>query len=49
MNKDLEKLIELISSQSEWEIAGEPRMFNYNGPYTTNKWNEVHIPIKLKE
>ena len=35
------KLQEVLSAQEIWEANGEPRAFNYNGPYTKIKWNEV--------
>lgn len=40
-----------LESQNEWERAGEPRSFFYNGPEARekNRWAEVQIPIKKIE
>jgi hypothetical protein len=42
------KLLEWVKANPEWEQAGEPRAFYYNGPDRRNadKWSEVHVPIR---
>jgi hypothetical protein len=37
-----------LSTQSEWEAAGEPRALFYNGPEarSQDKWAEVQIPVR---
>ena len=46
--KGVDQLLSTLEKQDVWEINGEPRSFNYNGPYVKVKWNEVQIPIKLR-
>ena len=38
------------SDHPEYEVAGEPRAFHYNGPYIANrnKWSEVQLPVRKK-
>lgn len=42
------KLLEWVKANPEWEQAGEPRAFYYNGPDRRNadKWSEVQVPIR---
>jgi hypothetical protein len=51
MRKGLADLREWLTSQSEWEVAGTPRSFSYNGPYVPErwKWSEVQIPVRRRE
>jgi hypothetical protein len=44
-------LKEWLDGQQEWEVAGSPRVFHYNGPSVRdrNKWSEVQIPIRKRE
>lgn len=39
-----------LAGQSEWEAAGEPRLFHYNGPSVPerDKWSEVQVPLRRK-
>ena len=39
--KGINKLQEVLSAQDTWETNGDPRIFNYNDPFTKLKWNEV--------
>jgi hypothetical protein len=44
-------LKEWLDGQTEWAIAGTPRVFHYNGPSVRDgdKWSEVQIPVKKTE
>jgi hypothetical protein len=46
--KGIEQLQTWLASQNEWEAAGNPRAFYYNGPYipNRNKWAEAQIPVR---
>jgi hypothetical protein len=37
-----------LKGQKEWEVAGQPRMFVYNGPFIDPdaRWSEVQVPIR---
>ena len=37
-----------LATQDEWEIAGDPRAFFYNGPQVPGprKWAEAQIPVR---
>lgn len=39
-----------LDGQAEWEIAGTPRVFHYNGPSVrdADKWSEVQVPVKQR-
>lgn len=39
-----------LDGQREWEIAGEPRIFHYNGPSIRdeNKWSEIQVPVRRR-
>jgi hypothetical protein len=39
-----------LAEQEEWEPAGEPRIFHYNGPSIrdANKWSEIQIPLRKR-
>jgi hypothetical protein len=39
-----------LKSQQEWEVAGDPRMFVYNGPFVDPawRWSEVQVPIRRR-
>lgn len=49
IERGLEQLQQWLDGQSEWEAAGDPRSFYYNGPYVPNadKWAEAQIPVRL--
>ena len=46
LNKSVDRLKEVLKSQTQWIIAGEPRFFGYNSPMVKAKWAEVQIPLK---
>lgn len=48
ISKGIEQLRTWLASQNEWEAAGNPRAFYYNGPYIPdgNKWSEAQIPVR---
>ena len=48
--KEFETLREWLKGQDEWVVAGDPRMFVYNGPFIDPdwRWNEVQVPIRRK-
>jgi len=50
VEKGLTMLHDWLREHPEYEIAGEPRAFHYNGPYIANriKWSEVQLPIRKK-
>ena len=39
-----------LKSQQEWEVAGDPRMFVYNGPFIDPewRWSEVQVPVRRR-
>lgn len=39
---------EWLAAHPEWEVAGDARALNYNGPFTraANKWGEVQVPVR---
>ncbi len=39
-----------LKSQAEWEVAGDPRMFVYNGPFVDPdwRWSEVQVPVRRR-
>jgi hypothetical protein len=39
-----------LKGQEEWEVAGDPRMFVYNGPFVDPewRWSEVQVPIRRR-
>lgn len=39
-----------LKSQDEWEVAGDPRMFVYNGPFVDPdwRWSEVQVPVRRR-
>ena len=41
LNKSVDRLREVLKSQTKWVIAGEPRFFGYNSPMVKAKWAEV--------
>jgi hypothetical protein len=45
---ELSRLNAWIESQTEWEVAGDPRSFGYNDPSVprSRRWGEVQIPIR---
>ena len=47
LNKGVDRLREVLKSQTKWVIAGEPRFFVYNSPKPKAKWAEVQIPVKV--
>lgn len=50
ITKGIQQLQTWLASQDEWEAAGNPRAFYYNGPYIPdrNKWSEAQIPVREK-
>lgn len=48
--KEFDTLREWLKSQNEWEVAGDPRMFVYNGPFIDPewRWSEVQVPIRRR-
>lgn len=51
VEKGLGMLGEWLKAHPEWEAAGDPRAFHYNGPYIANrvKWSEVQLPIRRRD
>jgi hypothetical protein len=47
LNKGVDRLREVLKSQTKWVAAGEPRFFVYNSPKPKAKWAEVQIPVKI--
>jgi hypothetical protein len=39
-----------LKGQQEWEVAGDPRMFVYNGPFVDPewRWSEVQVPVRRR-
>lgn len=39
-----------LKSQQEWQVAGDPRMFVYNGPFIDPewRWSEVQVPVRRR-
>lgn len=50
VEKGLTLLHAWLAEHPEYEIAGEPRAFHYNGPSVSNrnKWSEVQLPIQKR-
>ena len=50
VNAGLAALRDWLSSQSEWEAAGDPRALFYNGPElrSADKWLEVQLPVRRR-
>jgi hypothetical protein len=50
VEKGLTLLHDWLRDHPEYEIAGEPRAFHYNGPSIANrvKWSEVQLPVRRK-
>lgn len=50
VEKGLTLLHDWLKDHPEYEIAGEPRAFHYNGPSIANrvKWSEVQLPVRRK-
>ena len=50
MAADLDVLRTWLKGQEEWEVAGDPRMFVYNGPFIDPawRWSEVQVPIRRR-
>lgn len=46
LNQAVDRLREVLKTQSNWIEAGEPRFFGYNSPMVKAKWAEVQIPIR---
>lgn len=45
---ELDELRTWLKSQEQWEVAGDPRIFIYNGPFTDPswRWSEVQVPVR---
>lgn len=43
-----ESLLAWLEENPQWEIAGQPRVFHYNGPSVPNrlKWSEAQLPVR---
>jgi hypothetical protein len=50
VEKGLGLLYGWLAEHPEYEVAGDPRAFHYNGPYIPNriKWSEVQLPVRRK-
>ena len=50
VEKGLGLLHDWLKAHPEYEIAGDPSAFHYNGPYISNrnKWSEVQLPVRKK-
>ena len=50
-NTEFDALRQWLKSQQEWEVAGDPRMFVYNGPFIdpNARWSEVQVPIRRRD
>lgn len=48
---ELDTLRQWLQTQDEWEVAGDPRMFVYNGPFVDPswRWSEVQVPIRRRD
>lgn len=48
VSKGLEVLTDWLDGNPQWEIAGPPRAFYYNGPNVrpANRWGEIQLPIR---
>jgi len=48
--KEFDALRTWLKGQEEWEVAGDPRMFVYNGPFVDPawRWSEVQVPIRRR-
>ena len=48
--KEFDTLRTWLKSQQEWEVAGDPRMFVYNGPFIDPewRWSEVQVPVRRR-
>lgn len=48
VSRGVEKLTAWLRANGEWERAGEPRAFYYNGPDVrdSDKWAEVQVPVR---
>ena len=48
--REFDALRTWLKSQDEWEVAGDPRMFVYNGPFVDPawRWSEVQVPIRRR-
>ena len=50
MAPGVKELQDWLETQDEWEVAGDPRGFYYNGPYIPNrlKWGEAQVPVRRR-
>jgi hypothetical protein len=48
--KEFDALRTWLKGQEEWEVAGDPRMFVYNGPFVDPnwRWSEVQVPVRRR-
>ncbi|MEN0021313.1 MAG: heme-binding protein [Planctomycetota bacterium] len=48
LEKHIERLADWVAESDEWELAGPPRTFGYNGPMVAgaDRWWEVQLPIQ---
>ena len=48
--QEFDALRSWLKAQDEWEVAGDPRMFVYNGPFIAPewRWSEVQVPIRRR-
>lgn len=49
-NKKVAELRTWLKSQEQWEVAGDLRMFVYNGPFVDPnwRWSEVQVPVRRR-
>jgi len=48
--KEFDTLRTWLKGQEQWEVAGDPRMFVYNGPFIDPewRWSEVQVPVRRR-
>ncbi len=51
LKKHIAYLEDWVAQSEDWEIAGDPRSFGYNGPdaLPQHRWGEVQLPIRAIE
>lgn len=50
IQQEIDALAAWIDAQTEWEVAGPPRAFYYNGPEVRarDRWAEAQIPVRRR-
>lgn len=48
--KELDSLRTWLKAQDQWEVAGDPRILVYNGPFIDPdwRWSEVQVPVRRR-